>query len=62
MMVYTIYYQSPLGMILLAADEIGLIGLRFEGEKYFANVLPEKQISKETKILIETKNGWTFIS
>ena len=39
-MVYTCKYQSPLGDILLAADEIGLTGLWFEGQKYFANTLP----------------------
>ena len=54
-MVYTCTYKSPLGNMLLAADEIGLTGLWFEGQKYFANTLPKKQISKETPILTETK-------
>ena len=54
-MVYTCTYKSPLGNILLAADEIGLTGLWFEGQKYFANTLPKEQISKETPILTETK-------
>lgn len=31
-MTYTSTYQSPLGGILLAADEIGLTGLWFEGQ------------------------------
>ena len=35
-MVYTCQYQSPMGDILLAADEIGLTGLWFVGQKYFA--------------------------
>lgn len=35
-MQYTTTYQSPLGGILLAADEIGLTGLWFEGEKFYA--------------------------
>lgn len=30
------HYDSPLGRILLAADERGLTGLWFEGQKYFA--------------------------
>ena len=34
-MVYTCTYPSPLGNILLAADEVGLTGLWFEGQKYF---------------------------
>jgi len=33
-MQYTTHYQSPIGGILLAADEIGLTGLWFDGEKY----------------------------
>ena len=28
-------YESPLGRILLAADETGLAGVWFEGQKYF---------------------------
>ena len=41
-MEYTCTYQSPLGDILLAADEIGLTGLWFDGQKYFANTLPKE--------------------
>lgn len=33
------YYLSPLGEILLAADEIGLTGLWFAGQKYCARGL-----------------------
>ena len=54
-MVYTCTYKSPMGDILLAADEIGLTGLWFEGQKYFANTLPSEQIAKETPILSEPK-------
>ena len=32
-MIYTCTYVSPLGDILLAADEIGLVGLCFECQK-----------------------------
>lgn len=54
-MVYTCKYKSPLGNILLAADEVGLTGLWFEGQKYFANTLPDEQIPQETEILKEAK-------
>ena len=54
-MMYTCTYLSPLGKILLAVDEIGLTGLWFEGQKYFANTLPEESVSKETEILTEAK-------
>ena len=47
-MQYTSSYHSPLGDILLAADETGLCGLWFEGQKYFAlgldKVYQEKEI------------------
>ena len=51
-MVYTCKYKSLIGDILLAADEIGLTGLWFEGQKYFANTLPEDYVPQETKIQI----------
>ena len=54
-MVYTCKYKSPLGDILLAADEIGLTGLWFEGQKYFANTLPDEHILLKTEILAEAK-------
>lgn len=55
-MVYTDTYKSKLGNILLAADETGIIGLWFEGQKYYASTLPDEYISQETKVLKETKN------
>ena len=54
-MTFTLHYDSPLGGILLAADEIGLTGLWFDGEKYFADNLPAEHIQKETFILLEAK-------
>ena len=43
-MQYVSHYSSPLGAILLAADDIGLTGLWFEGQKYFALHLdPERE-------------------
>ena len=48
------YYDSPLGKMLLAADEIGLIGVWFENQKYYANGLKEP-IEEETAVLKETK-------
>ena len=35
-MTYTMHYDSPLGRILLAADEEGMTGVWFEAQKYFA--------------------------
>lgn len=54
-MMYTMHYDSPLGGILLAADETGLTGLWFEGEKYFADVLDPEHREQETPILQQAK-------
>ena len=54
-MQYTSTYQSPLGKILLAADDEGLTGLWFEKEKYFAQNLVTEHEPKETSALKETK-------
>ena len=50
-MIYRTYYLSPLGRMLLAADDMGLAGVWFEGQKYFANTLPKERISEETQVL-----------
>ena len=54
-MTFTQHYNAPLGGILLAADEIGLTGLWFDGEKYFADNLPAEHTEQETAILSEAK-------
>ncbi|MCQ4637750.1 methylated-DNA--[protein]-cysteine S-methyltransferase [Anaerovorax odorimutans] len=59
-MQYTTTYQSPFGGILLAADNIGLMGLWFEGEKFYAKSLdPEHKeadlpVFKQTKTWLDT--------
>lgn len=45
------YYDSPLGRIRMAADEIGLTVLCFEGAKYDADRMPAKCLEQETEIL-----------
>lgn len=52
---YTSVYSSELGDILLAADEIGLTGLWFFGQSYFADTLPTEQIAQETPILTQAR-------
>ena len=46
-MPYTAKYRSPMGEILLAADEAGLTGLWFEGQKYYARCLDSEHMEKE---------------
>lgn len=54
-MTYIQHYDSPLGGILLAADEIGLTGLWFDREKYFADNLSAEHTERETPVLAESK-------
>lgn len=54
-MTYIQHYNSPLGGILLAADDIGLTGLWFDGQKYFADTLPSEYTEHETPILADAK-------
>ena len=54
-MTFTQHYDSPLGGILLAADEIGLTGLWFDGQKYFARGLSSEQEERELPVLLEAK-------
>lgn len=59
-MQYISHYQSPLGGILLAADEIGLTGLWFEGQKYFALYLDKEHEEKEVPVF-QTAKKWLDI-
>lgn len=54
-MQYTSNYLSPLGGILLAADEDGLTGLWFTGQKYFARTLDPKNEEKEIPVLAQAR-------
>ena len=49
------HYRSPLGGILLAADENGLTGLWFDGQKYYADTLPPDAAEEETPALTAAK-------
>lgn len=54
-MQYTSRYESPLGGIILAADEAGLTGLWFEGQKYFALYLDKENEEKELPVFEQAK-------
>ena len=54
-MVYTAQYASPLGDITLACDETAVIGLWFNGQKYFGNILPAQREEKEHPLLRDAK-------
>ena len=54
-MTFLQHYNSPLGGILLAADEIGLTSLWVDGQKYFARDLPAEHVEQNTPVLSEAK-------
>ena len=54
-MIFIQHYDSPLGAILLAADETGLTGLWFEGQKFFARDLPAECVEQNPPALSEVK-------
>ena len=54
-MQYISYYQSPLGKLLLAADQTGITGAWFENQKYYAHSLDAEHTEKVTPILEDTK-------
>lgn len=54
-MQYMSKYQSPLGEILIASDEIGITGLWFAGQKYFALYLDKENEEKEIPVLKDAK-------
>ncbi len=49
-------YESPLGSILLAADQTGLTGLWFVGQKYFPSFSDGDFFENETPVLTEAKH------
>ncbi len=55
-MQYTNRCQSPVGGILLACDEIGLTGLWFDGEKYFADSLDPEHEEKDLPVFEQVKH------
>ena len=51
---YTYHYDSPLGGITLASDGENLIGLWFDGQKYFADTLAENSSEMALPVFEET--------
>lgn len=51
---YTCSYSSPLGKITLASDGATLIGLWFDGQKYFGATLPPTHAEKNLPVFDQT--------
>ena len=59
-MEYTYHYASPIGGITLASDGKALIGLWFDGQKYFADAL-ENEHKEKTLPIFEEVCRWLDI-
>ena len=59
-MEYTHHYDSPLGGITLASDGDALIGLWFDGQKYFADALEAEHKEKPLPVF-EQADRWLDI-
>lgn len=59
-MQYTTDYLSPLGKLILTADERGLTGLWFETGKYFTPKEPPEYRARENLVLTEVKQWLTL--
>ena len=53
-MIYTSHYESALGGITLAGNEMALIGLWFDGQKHFGATLLEEYKEKDLPIFEQT--------
>ena len=51
---YTYHYDSPLGGITLAGDGDAIVGLWFDGQKYYADSLNERYEEKNLPVFEET--------
>ncbi len=56
-MIYTDQYSSPLGAITIACDEEAIIGLWFNGQKYFGYTLLG-EIETKSQPLLEDASRW----
>lgn len=52
-MLYTSHYASPLGGMTLVSDGTALVGLYFDGQKYFAEGLDAKRTQKNLPVFEE---------
>ena len=53
-MIYQANYNSPLGKMLIAADDEGIIGLWFKNQKYYADTIDTESTFAENKIIKST--------
>lgn len=54
-MIYVQRYESPLGIMIMEADDIGITGLWFEGQKHFAEEMIKDAEYRELDVFRQAK-------
>ena len=54
-MFYSMQYKTPIGDCLLVSDEENLVGLWFEGQKYYCTMKENIKAGQQTEVLRQTK-------
>ena len=57
-MIYTSTYTTPIGDVLLASKNNELIGLWFEGQKYYLNSINEEMQEKDDEEILKKTKNW----
>ena len=55
---FTTHYDSPLGGITLASDGEALVGLWFDGQKYFADALAGRHEERDDILVFDETRHW----
>ena len=57
-MLHTIYYDSPVGRLLLAEKEDDLVGIWMEGQKYFLGTLKKEEKKEGDTAVLKCTRRW----
>ncbi len=58
-MQYIDFYSSPVGELMLACDEMGLLGVWFKGKQHYASVLKKDEPTEQKRVpLLEETRKW----
>lgn len=57
-MIYTSFYESPVGKILLASRDGKLIGAWIKDQKYYFRKLEEEVLEKDDELILKKARDW----
>jgi len=59
-MLYSTMYNSPVGMLTLAGDEANLVGLWFDGQKYYGGSVSAEMTVKDDMPIFDMVRKWLY--